>query len=120
MFNMKIFFFSSFRPFPLVRGSHSISSFFTSFCLQHLSPLHQLPPYLLSLHLKIFSLVSLFSFPVIPFPSSFFLHTLHMTWSLLMTCPYHLILPSLMILHPSLWLFFIAPYPCWFSSLRIH
>ena len=34
-------------------------------------------PYLLLLHLKIFSLVSLFSsFLVTPFPSSFFLHTL--------------------------------------------
>ena len=34
-------------------------------------------PHLLSIHLKIFSLVSLFSsFLVTPFPSSFFLHTL--------------------------------------------
>ena len=69
--------FFSFRPFPLVRDGHSISSFSTSFCLQHSFPLHQLPPYLLLLHLKIFSLVSLFSsFPVTLFPSSFFLHTL--------------------------------------------
>ena len=72
-----IFFFFSFWPFPLVRGGHSVSSFSTSFCLQHLSPSHQLPAYLPLLHLKIFSLVSLFSsFPVTPFPSFFFLHTL--------------------------------------------
>ena len=69
--------FFSFQPFPSVRGGHSVSSFSTSFCLQHPSPLHQLPAYLPLLHLKIFSLVSLFSsFPVTPFPSFFFLHTL--------------------------------------------
>ena len=69
-------FFFFFRPFPLVRGGHSVSSFSTSFCLQCPSPSHQLPPYLLLLYLKIFSLVSLFSyFLVTPFPSSFFLHT---------------------------------------------
>ena len=69
------FFFFPFRPFPLVRGGHSVS-FSTSFCLQCPSPSHQLPSYLLS-HLKIFSLVSLFSsFLVTPFPSSFFLYTL--------------------------------------------
>ena len=73
----KHIFFFSFQPFPSVRGGHSISSFSTSFCLQHLSPSHQLPAYLPLLHLKIFSLVSLFSsFPVTPFPSFFFLHTL--------------------------------------------
>ena len=72
----------SFRPFSLVRGGHSISSFSTSFCLQHPSPSHQLLPYLLSLHLKIFSLVSFFSsFPETPFPSSFFLHTLDLSSS---------------------------------------
>ena len=36
------FFFFSFRPFPLVRVGHSVSSFSTSFCLQHPSPSHQL------------------------------------------------------------------------------
>ena len=51
----------SFQPFPLVRGGYSVSSFFTSFCLQCPSPSHQLPSYLLLPHLKIFSLVSLFS-----------------------------------------------------------
>ena len=71
------FFFFSFWPFPLVRGGHSISSFSTSFCLQCPSPSHQLSSYLLLPHLKIFSLVYLFSsFLVTPFPSSFFLHTL--------------------------------------------
>ena len=71
------FFFFFFQPFPSVRGGHSISSFSTSFCLQHPSPSHQLPAYLPLLHLKLFSLVSLFSsFPVTPFPSFFFLHTL--------------------------------------------
>ena len=53
-------------------------------------------PYLLLLHLQIFSLVSLFSsFPVTPFPS--FLPTY--SGSLLMTCPYHLSLPSLIFIH---------------------
>ena len=70
-----IFFF--FRPFPSIRGSHSVLSFSKPSYFQRPSPSHQLPPYLLSLYLKIFSLVSLFSsFPVIPFPSSLFLHTL--------------------------------------------
>ena len=70
-------FFFSFRPFPLVRGGHSVSSFSRSFCLQCPSPSHQLPSYLLLPHLKIFSLVSLFSsFLVTSFPSFFFLHTL--------------------------------------------
>ena len=36
------FFFFSFRPFPLVRGIHSASSFSTSFCLQYPSSSHQL------------------------------------------------------------------------------
>ena len=93
------FFFFSFRPFPLVRGGHSVSSFSTSFYLQCPSSSHQLPSYLLLPHLKIFSLVSLFSsFLAIPFPSSFFLHTLIPTSSLLMTCPYHLSLPSLIFI----------------------
>ena len=75
--NQKISFLFSFRPFPSVRGGHSVSSFSKPFCLQHRFPLHQLPAYLLLQHLKIFSLVSLFSsLPVTPFPSSFFLHTL--------------------------------------------
>ena len=75
--NLTAFFVFSFRPFPLVRGGHSVSSFSTSFCLQHPSPSHQLHAYLPLLHLKIFSLVSLFSsFLVTPFPSFFFLHTL--------------------------------------------
>ena len=70
-------FFFSFRPFPLVRGGYSLSSFSTSFCLQCPSPSHQLPPYLFLPHLKIFSLVSFFSsFLVTPFPSPFFLYTL--------------------------------------------
>ena len=76
-YNFFFFFFFFFRPFASVRGGHSVSSFSKSFCLQHPSPLDQLPSYLLLLHLIIFSLVSLFSsFPVTPFPSSFFLHTL--------------------------------------------
>ena len=63
--------------FPSIKGSHSVLSFSKPSCFQHLSPSHQLSPYFLSLHLKIFSLVSLFfSFPVTQFLSSFFLHTL--------------------------------------------
>ena len=40
-----VFFF--FRPFPSIRGCHSVSSFSKSSCLQPLSPSHRLPPYLL-------------------------------------------------------------------------
>ena len=62
---VKFFFFFSFQPFPSVRGGHSVSSFSTPFYLQHPFPSHQLPAYLPLLHLKIFSLVSLFSsFPI--------------------------------------------------------
>ena len=89
-------FFFSFRPFPLVRGGHSVSSFSTSFCLQHPSPSHQLLPYLLSLHLTNL----LFGLPLFLFPgnsiSIIFLPTY--SWSLLMTCPYHLSLPSLIFI----------------------
>ena len=71
-----IFFFFFFRLFPSIRGGHSVSYFYKPSYFQCPSPLHQLSPYLLSQHLQIFSLVSLFSsFPVTPFPSSFFLHT---------------------------------------------
>ena len=87
-FSSRIF---SFQPFPSVRGGHSVSSFSKPFCLQHLSPLHQLPPYLLSLHLKIFFGLPLFLFPGNSI-SIIFLPTY--SWSLLITCPYHLSLPS--------------------------
>ena len=78
-----VFFFFSFRPFPSILrpfssiSSHSVLSFSKPSCLQRPSPSHQPPPYPPSPHLKIFSLVSLFSFfPATPFPSSFFLHIL--------------------------------------------
>ena len=98
-------FFFSFRPFPSVRGGHSVSSSFKPFCLQYPSPLHQLSPYLLLLHLQIFSLVSLFS----SFPVTFFFYLSTSSYysiislptyslSLLMTCPYHLSLPSLIFI----------------------
>ena len=75
LFNGQNIFF--FRPFPSIRGSHSVLSVSKPFYFQRASPSQQLTPYLLSLHLKIFSLISLFSFfPVTPFLSSFFLHTL--------------------------------------------
>ena len=76
--SLKIFFFLfSFRAFPSIRGSHRVLSASKPSCLQHPSPLHQRPPYLLSLDLKIFFLVSLFfSFLVTPFLSFFFLHSL--------------------------------------------
>ena len=92
----KQIFFFSFRPFPLVRGGHSISSFSTSFCLQCPSPSHQHPSYLLLPYLKIF----FFGFPLLLFPgnsiSIIFLPTY--SWSLFMTCPYHLSLPSLIFI----------------------
>ena len=92
----RIFFFS-FRPFPSIKGSHSVLSSSKPSCLQRPSPSYQSRPYPHSPHLKIFSLVSLFSsFPKTPFSSSFFLHTYF--WSLLMTCPYHLSLPSLIFI----------------------
>ena len=93
---MFLFFFFFFWPFASIRGGHSVSCFSKPSYFQRPSPLHQLPPYLLSLHLKIFSSVSLFSsFSVTPFLSSFFPTY---SWSLLMTCPYHLSLPSLIFI----------------------
>ena len=78
--------------FSFIRGCHSVSSFSKPSCLQRPSLSHQLPPYLLSLNLKIFFLVSLFfSFPVTPFASFFFLHSLGL---FCLSCPYHLRLPS--------------------------
>ena len=89
------FFFFSFQPFPSVRGGHSVSSFSTSFCLQHPSPLHQLPANLPSASKNL-----LFGLPLLLFPgnsiSIIFLPTY--SWSLLMTCPYHLSLPSLIFI----------------------
>ena len=82
-------FFFSFQPFPSVRGGHSVLSSFKPFCLQHPSPSHQLP-------LKNL----LFGLPLLLFPgnsiSIIFLPTY--SWSLLMTCPYHLSLPSLIFI----------------------
>ena len=86
-------FFFSFRPFSSIKGSHSVLSFSKQFCFQCPSPSHQLPPYLLSLHLKIFSLFSLFPGNSI---SIIFLST--SSWSLLMTCAYHLSMPSLIFI----------------------
>ena len=84
-----------FRPFPLIRGSHSVSSFSKLSYFQRPSPLHQLPPYLLSPHLKFFSLVSLFScFPVTPFPLSFFLQYILLISPHDMSIPPQLALPS--------------------------
>ena len=55
-----------------------------------------LPPYPPSSHPKIFSLVSLCSsFTATPFYISFLLTY---SWSLFMTCPYHLSLPSLIFI----------------------
>ena len=69
-------FFFFFRLFPSIRGSHSVLSFSKPSCFQCPFPSHQLFPYLLLLHLKIFSLVYLFSsFLVTPFSSFFFLRT---------------------------------------------
>ena len=106
----KVFFF--FRPFPSIRSSHSVSSFSKPSYFQRPSPLHQLPPYILSLHLKIFSLVSLFSVNSI---SIIFLPTY--SWSLLKTLPYHLSLPSLIFIPnrstltvPLMYLFLILSF----------
>ena len=57
------------------------------------SPSHQLPSYHLSLHLEIFSSASLF-------PDNSISITLLPTysWFLLITCPYHLSLPSLIFI----------------------
>ena len=65
-------------------------------CFQRPSPSHQLPPYLLSPTSKNI----LFGLPLFLFPgnsiSIIFLPTY--SWSLLMTCPYHLSLPSLIFI----------------------
>ena len=51
---MAFFFFFSFRPFPSIRGRHSVLSFFKPSCFQRPSPLHQPSPFLLR-HIQKFS-----------------------------------------------------------------
>ena len=85
--NLLLLFFLSFRPFPSVRGSHSVSSFSKPFCLQHPPPLHQIPPYLLLLHLKIFSLVS--SFPLFLWQ----IHFHHLSSYILLVSPHDMSIP---------------------------
>ena len=89
----------SFRSFPSIRGSHSVLFASKPSCLQRLSPSHQLPVYLLLLDLKIFKNF-LFGLPLFLFPgnsiSIIFLPTNSL--SLLVTCPYHLSLPSLIFI----------------------
>ena len=81
--------------FPFIRGCHSVWCSSSASCFQCLSPLHQLSPYPPSLHLEIFSLASLFSSP-----NNSISITLLSTysWSLLMTCSYHLSLPFLIFI----------------------
>ena len=85
------FFVFFFRPFPSIRGSHSVSSFSKPSCFQCPSPLHQIFPYLLSSKNLLF-ILSLF----LCFGNSIFIIFLPTySWSHFMTCPYHLSLPSL-------------------------
>ena len=88
-------FFFSFQPFPSVRGGQSISSSSKPFYLQHPSP--SLPTSPISSFTTSKNL--LFGLPLL-FPgysiSIIFLPTY--SWSLLMTCPYHLSLPSLIFI----------------------
>ena len=90
-------YFSSFQIFSSVRGSHSVSSFSKPFCLQRPSPSHQLPPYL---HIFFASKNLFFGLPLLIFPSTSISIILLPTYfrSLLMTCPYHLSLPSLIFI----------------------
>ena len=84
-----------FQPFPSIRGNHSVLSFSKPSCLQRPSPLHQLPLSSLTTYKNL-----LFGLPLFLFPgnsiSIIFLPTY--SWSLLMTCPYHLSLPSLIFI----------------------
>ena len=88
-----VIFFFFFRLFSSIRGSHSVLSFSKAFCFQCPSFSHQLPPYLLSVHLEIFSSASLS-------PGNSISITLLLTysWSLLMTRQYHLSLLSLIFI----------------------
>ena len=90
-FEQQPFFF--FRSFPLITGCHSVRCCSTASCFQCPSPLHQLYPYPPSLHPEIFSLTFLF-------PGNSISISLLPTYScsLLMTCPYHLSLPSLIFI----------------------
>ena len=87
------FFFFFFRHFPSFRSSHNVLSFSKPSCFQRPFPSHQPPPYPPSPHPKVFSLVSLFSSPATPI-----IFLLTYSWSLLITCPYHLSLPSLIFI----------------------
>ena len=86
----EIFFFS-FRPFPLIRGTHTVLSASKPSCLHHPSLSHQ-PP-----HTRFKNL--LFSLPLFLFPGNSISIIFLPTYSLsLMTCPYHLSLPSLIFI----------------------
>ena len=97
-------------------------------CLQRPSPSHQLPPYLFSLHLKIFSLGLLV--PSFLFPGNsvshhlFFLHTLvslHDMSHNHLKPPSHIFIPNCTILTVFLiYHFLILPFSCPFHSKPQH
>ena len=86
------FFLFSFRLFPSVRGGHSVSLFSkpTSVYLAPTSPISSFTK----------SKNPLFGLPLFLFPANsiFIIFFPIYSWSLLMTCPYHLSLPSLIFI----------------------
>ena len=95
LFNLCKFFFFSFRLFPSIRGGHSISSSSKPLCSTSVffAPTSSISSFTTSTNL-------LFGLVLLLFPgnsiSIIFLPTY--SWSLLMTCPYHLSLPSLIFI----------------------
>ena len=86
--NKILFFFFSFRPFPLIRGSHSISSF-SKPCVGLLAPTSLILSFTKFKNLLLgLSLYLLFG------NSIFIIFLPTYCLSLLMTCPYHLSLSS--------------------------
>ena len=89
------FFFFFFRPFPSIRGSHSVSSFSNrpifNFRLPHTNFPHIFLHYIKNLFLGL---------PLFLYPgnSTSIVFLPIYSWSLLITCPYHLSLPSLIFI----------------------
>ena len=90
-------FFFFFRSFPLIRGCHSVLCSSTASCFQCPSPSHQ--PISLVFSFGTFRNL-LFGLSLFHFPGNSISITLLPTysWSLLMSCPYHLNLISLIFI----------------------
>ena len=101
------FFFVFFRPFPSVNGGHSVSSFSKPSTSVYFAPTSPMSSFTTSTNF-------FFGLPLLLFPgnsiSIIFLPAYF--WSLLMTSPYHLSLPSLIFIpnRSTLTVLLICPF----------